>query len=181
MDAATTIKPSGPVEFLVYGWGALGVVGLLLQAVVRLTPHALQPLTTGSLSPLQTAVYVAWVAFSAYAEGYRSFQGRFSPRVVARASYLAKNRSPLSVALAPLFCMAFFHATRRALISAWTVTVLVVAAVLIVHRMPQPWRGIVDGGVVVALSWGIMALLMQFVRVLRGGLPSVPNEVPNRT
>jgi hypothetical protein len=77
--------------------------------------------------------------------------------------------------------MAFFHATRRALISAWTVTVLVVAAVLIVHRMPQPWRGIVDGGVVVALSWGIMALLMQFVRVLRGGLPSVPNEVPNRT
>ena len=171
--------PTGAAEILIYGWGALGVVAVLTQAVVRLTPHALQPLRQGSLSAAQAFIYVAWVLFSAYTEGYRSFQGRFSPRVVARALYLAKAKHPLGVALAPLFCMAFFHATRRALISAWSVTMLVIAAVLIVHQLAQPWRGIVDGGVVVGLVWGIVAILAHFVRAFRGLEPAISNEVPS--
>lgn len=170
--------PSGTTEILIYGWGALGVVALLLQAIIRLTPHALQPLLSGSLSSAQAFVYVGWVLFCGYAEGYRSFQGRFSPRVVARALYLAKVKNRLGVVLAPLFCMAFFHATRRARISAWTVSMLVIAAVLIVHHLTQPWRGIVDGGVVIGLAWGIVAILAHFVRALRGLQPEISDEVP---
>jgi hypothetical protein len=33
---------------------------------------------------------------------------------------------------------------------------------------PQPWRGIVDGGVVVALAWGAIAMLVLLVRALVG-------------
>jgi hypothetical protein len=179
MSNRNPTTPRGAAEILIYGWGVLGVVALLLQAIVRLTPHALEPVLAGSLSLGQVFVYIAWVTFSAYAEGYRSFQGRFSPRVVARALYLSKSRNRLGIALAPLFCMAFFHATRRALISAWAVTVLVIAAVLIVHHLPQPWRGIVDGGVVVGLVWGTLAILTHFVRALRGFEPAISNEVPS--
>ena len=175
---STGTPPRGATQLLIYTWGALGVVALLLQAIVRLTPHALQPLSAGSLSVGQACIYVAWVLFSAYSEGYRAFQLRFSPRVVARAVYLSRSPTPLGTVLAPLFCMAFFHATRRALISAWTVTVLVITAVIIVHQLPQPWRGIVDGGVVVGLSWGMIAIVTHFVRTLQGLEPNIANEVP---
>lgn len=172
------IAPTGVTEVLVFAWGTVGVVGLLLQAVYRLTPAALQVLVEGNLTPVQMGLYLGWVAFAAYAEGYRAFQGRFSPRVVARAIYLSKHPEPLHVALAPLFCMSFFHATRRGLTAAWVVTLLVLAAVLVVRQLPQPWRGIVDGGVVVGLSWGIIAIVANVINVVRGMEPKVPNEIP---
>jgi len=178
MRAEARVEPSGVSELFVFAWGTTGVVALLGQAIYRLTPQALDPLVHGTLTPLQAALYIGWVVVAGYTEGYRAFQGRFSPRVVARAVYLAKNREPLHVVLAPLFCMSFFHATRRALISAWMVTLLVLIAVLVVRQLPQPWRGIVDGGVVVGLSWGLVAIAANVVRVFRGIEPRVSNEVP---
>lgn len=178
MRAEARIEPSGVSELLVFAWGTSGVMALLGQAIYRLTPQALDPLVHGTLTPLQALLYIGWVVFAGYTEGYRAFQGRFSPRVVARAMYLAKNREPWHVALAPLFCMSFFHATRKGLIAAWTVTFLVLVAVLIVRQLPQPWRGIVDGGVVVGLTWGLVAIAANVIRVFRGIEPGVSNEVP---
>jgi hypothetical protein len=179
MRAEAHIEPSGVSELIVFAWGTAGVTALLGQAIYRLTPQALEPLVHGNLTPFQVALYVGWVLFAGYTEGYRAFQGRFSPRVVARAVYLAKNRDPWHVALAPLFCMSFFHATRRGLIAAWTVTLLVLVAVMIVRQLPQPWRGIVDGGVVVGLSWGTLAIFANVIQVFRGVEPRVSNEVPS--
>lgn len=171
-------QPNGLGQLLVFAWGTAGVLALLLQAIYRLTPPALEPLLGGSLDPFQAALYATWVVFAAYVEGYRAFQGRFSPRVVARAVYLSKNPAPWRVILAPLFCMSFFHATRRGLIAAWAVTLLVIAAVVLVRQLPQPWRGIVDGGVVVGLSWGTAAIVINIIGVFRGIEPNVPNEIP---
>ncbi len=166
---------------LVFAWGVTGVMALLVQAVLRLTPQALQPLREGGMDFWQAGLYALWVLFAAYSEGYRGFQGRFSPRVVARAVYLAKHPTPLRVALGPLFCMSFFHATRRGLVAAWTVTILVAIAVIIVRQLPQPWRGIVDGGVVVGLTWGMIAIVINVVGVFRGIEPKVSNEIPAQT
>lgn len=179
MRAEARIEPSGVSEVVVFVWGTAGVSTLLGQAIYRLTPQALHPLVHGNLTSFQVALYIGWVLFAAYTEGYRAFQGRFSPRVVARAVYLAKNREPWHVALAPLFCMSFFHATRRGLIAAWTVTSLVLIAVLVVRQLPQPWRGIVDGGVVVGLSWGLLAIAANVIQVFRGVEPRVSNEIPS--
>ena len=38
---------------------------------------------------------------------------------------------------------------------------------VIVHRLDQPWRGILDAGVVVGLSWGTIATLALSVRAWR--------------
>lgn len=163
---------------MVFTWGTVGVIALLGQAIYRLTPQALDALFHRTLTPLQWSLYISWVLFAAYAEGYRAFQGRFSPRVVARAIYLAKNPEPLRVALAPLFCMSFFHATRRGLVTAWTVTLLVLLAVIAVRQLPQPWRGIVDGGVVIGLTWGTIAIAANVLLVFRGIEPRISNEIP---
>jgi hypothetical protein len=148
------------------------------QAIWRLTPLALEPLRGGRLERSQAALYVGWVLAAAYTEGYRAFQRGFSPRVVARAVYLARRPKPLRVLLAPAFCLSLFHANRRGLARAWGILITMIALVVIVHRTPQPWQGIVDGGVVVGLVWGQIAILYFLARALAGYPISVRLDVP---
>lgn len=177
--STVTNDPSEPrLAYAAATWGVLGFSALLVKALYQLTPLALQPIREHTLSALQIALYVSWVAFMAYSEGYKGFQRQMAPRVAARSMYLARDPRPLWVALAPLFCMGLFHATRRRLIVSWTIFIGVVALVVAVRFLPQPWRGMVDGGVVVGLAWGLIATLWHFIRVLSGQLPLVPPDVP---
>src|SRR5215510_6200164 len=134
-------KGTPAIELLVASWGVLGVLALLGQALWRLTPIALEPLRAGSLGPLETVVYGAWVLVNAYAEGYRGFQRGFAPRAVVRAFHLGRHRRPLHVLLAPAFCMSLFHATRRRRIVAWAVLGTIVLLVTLVRQLDQPYRG----------------------------------------
>lgn len=158
-------------------WGLAGIVLLLGQAIVRLLPFALE-LLDRELAPLELASLVGWVAMSGYSEGYRGFQKQFSPRVVARAQHLSAHPRPLHVALAPLFCMGLIHATRKRLIVSWVLTLAIIAIVIVVRRFAQPWRGIVDAGVVVGLGWGLIAIGYFVVRAHRGHAMPVPPDVP---
>jgi hypothetical protein len=146
----------------------VGVLLLFGQAILRLGARAIEAYAM-PLGPLEIGVAASWLILNAYAEGYSAFQRRFSPRVVARALHLARNPRPLFVLLAPLFCMAFFHATRRARIVAWATTLMVVCLIALLRHVPQPWRGIVDGGVVVALGWGALAIVAFFLRAVWSG------------
>ncbi len=167
-----------PANLAVALWGVLGVLAILGQAIWRLGGLAMEPIVEGSLSGTGWALYGLSIAFNAYAEGYKAFQLQFSPRVVARAFHLARNPRPLHVALAPFYCMALFHATRKRLIVSWTVLLGVVTIVLAVRQLPQPWRGIVDAGVVVGLGWGCLAIAWFFARAARGQALPVPPDVP---
>jgi membrane-bound ClpP family serine protease len=154
-------------------WGVAGVVAILVKAIIQLTPVALSaydhPFTT-----LHRIALVVWVAFMVYSEGYRAFHKAFSPRVVSRAQYLAAHPRPLHVAFAPLYCMGLFHATKKRLIVSWSVTLGVVGIVLLVRELDQPWRGIVDGGVILGLSAGTLSILYYAI----GQDPPVPPDVP---
>lgn len=163
---------------LIVLWGVLGVVAFLSQAIYRIAPLAWEPLKEGSLTEIQALLYVGWLLFSGYAEGYRGFQKRFSPKVVGRALHLAANPRPLHVLFAPAFCMAYFHATKRGLITAWGVSSMIALIVIAVRHVPQPWRGIIDGGVVLGLMWGVVSLLVHAWRGMRGGILDVAIEVP---
>lgn len=160
-------------------WGVGGVALLLLQAVVRLTPTALEPFSTGGLSAFEGAICATWIGVSLYSEGYRGFQKAFVPRTVARAFYLGGARRPWLALLAPAFCMGLVHARRRRLVTSWTVVILIVAAVVAVRRLPAPWRAIVDAGVVAGLLYGLVSLLVSFARALRGRVPVHPLDLPS--
>lgn len=158
-------------------WGIAGVLLLLGDAVYGLAPHALE-LADRSLSIVELVALVGWIVTAAYVEGYRGFQRQFSPRVVARALHLAQNPRVLHVVLAPLYCMGHFHATRKRLITSWILTAAIVGFVVVVRDLPSPWRGIVDAGVVVGLSWGILSIVAFTVRALRGLAMPVAPDVP---
>ncbi|MEM9068830.1 MAG: hypothetical protein AAGE52_10005 [Myxococcota bacterium] len=159
---------------LITAWGVGLVLALLGHALFRLTPLALEPWERG-MTTTQQIVFVAWALFMAYAEGYRGFQKKFSPRVVARAFYLGENPTPLRVLLALPFCMSLFHTTKRQRIVSWGFIVALVGVIIAVRFLPQPWRGIVDGGVVVGLGWGAISIVLFYLRGLSGNPPPVPD------
>jgi hypothetical protein len=164
--------------YLVYAWGVGGIAFLLGEALIRLAKVAWDPIASATLTLEQWLVYGSWVAFNAYCEGYRGFQKAFAPRAAARAHHLARTGASLQVLFAPLFCMSLFHASRRGLGVAWILLLGIVTLVLIVKALPQPWRGIVDGGVVVGLVWGLLSLCVSAVRALVAGPADIDLQLP---
>ena len=139
-------------------WGLGGVLALLIVAVYRLAPLALE-LADLPLNLLHQAALVLSVVYMSYAEGYRGFHIGFAPRVVVRAQYLGRNPRPGFVLLAPLFCMGFVHATRRRKLATMGLTVMIICFVAVARQLPAPWRGILDAGVVAGLSIGVCSIL----------------------
>tara|TARA_B110000858_G_scaffold157616_1_gene180424 strand:- start:8893 stop:9324 length:432 start_codon:yes stop_codon:yes gene_type:complete len=115
-------------------------------------------LENSSMSQFHWLALVFSVIYMAYAEGYKGFHLGFAPRVVVRARYLADHPRPLHVLLAPLFCMGYIYATRKRQILSFALTIMIICFVLIARSIPQPWRGIVDAGVVVGLGLGVLSI-----------------------
>jgi hypothetical protein len=171
-------RPTTAAELAIFAWAVLGVVAMLVEPVTRLLPRALEPIQDGSLTPAGVLAYVASILFLAYSEGYRGFQLRFSPRVIVRALAVARRGGWL-IALAPLMAMGLIHANRRRLIGSWLLLVCIVTLIMLVSLLEQPWRGAVDAGVVVGLSWGTVAILVMMVQALRGHIPSIDPDLPD--
>jgi hypothetical protein len=180
---AGSIGPRPLWAWLAAAWGVLGVAGILLFAVYRLTPYAIAAIA-GGLTPLQWLVLAANTAFMAWSEGYRGFQCRFSPRVAARALHLLLHPTPLRALLAPVFCIGYFHASRRGMVAVWAGTLAIVGVVLLVQLLSQPWRGILDAGVVVGLTWGLVSFLQMVHWTLSHGeflrSPELPDSLASK-
>jgi len=140
-------------------WGVIGLAMLLLLAISRLLGNVHESL----LVPWHWYHYCALavsVLGMAYSEGYRGFQRGFSPRVAARARHVRENPRKRFVVLGPLFCASYFHASRRRQITAISVTLGIIVLVALVRLVAQPWRGIIDAGVIVGLVWGVISLVV---------------------
>ena len=165
-------------------WGLGGVVFMLGYAIVRLWPVTMAAFE----QPLQWhhwAFLLGFVAFMAYSEGYRGFQQAFSPRVAARLKYLYDYPRPRHVALSPLFCMGYFYIQRRRRIAIYILTAGIIAIIVAVRFLAQPWRGIIDAGVLVGLTWGLVTVLLSTQQAFRATpakpfpyAPEVPDDAP---
>ena len=175
---AQLLRSARVVRKLIAAWGVLGVVALLSQAILRLTPLALEAMRSG-LSTGQWITLVLWVAFMAHAEGYRGFHTRLSPRVVARAAYLLRGKLTWArVVFAPFFCTRLFGASKKGM---WTSRILLSAIfglIVIVRSLDQPWRGIIDAGVVVGLGIGVSSIVYHAIRALAGRPSAADPDLP---
>lgn len=162
---------------LIAVWGLAGPVLLLSWAIIRLTPIAMEAIS-------QQLTWYHWLALvvnlllMGYSEGYRGFQKAYSPRLAARVRHLRDTKSISQKIFAPFFCMGYFHATRRRLITTYVLTLGIVVLVILVHRLSQPWRGILDAGVVFGLGWGLVATLIYCYRALCSPHFGYSPEVP---
>lgn len=168
--ARMTGPDAGPLDRAVATAGALwavgGIVGLLVWAVYRLALISVAAFDH-PFAWYHWAALLAIVPFMAWSEGWRGFQLRFSPRVAERAMTVRRQPTRRRVALAPLYAAGYFEGTRRERLGVWFGTVGILILIVLVHRLDQPWRGILDAGVVVGLSWGTIATLALSVRAWR--------------
>ncbi len=134
---------------------------------MRLSAYVLE-MGLSSLNALHWFALTASIVFMAYTEGYRGFYLQFSPRVVRRAASVGASTSPFHLLLAPLFCMGFIHATRNRKIAAYALTCMIICFVIILRYIPQPWRGIIDVGVIVGLLIGILSIIYFVFVALKG-------------
>ena len=148
-------------------WGVCGVIAILLLAIYRISPRVVE-LVQHPFTFWHWLLLLVFVPYMLYAEGYRGFHCNFAPRVVVRAFHLQGNPKPLALLLAPLFCMGFFYATRRRIITSTLVTTAIVLVVMLVSILPQPWRGIIDAGVIAGLGLGIVSIVYFMVLALLG-------------
>lgn len=165
-------------------WGTGGFIYILLRSIRKIVPIALEPFGVGEgivpLTKVQLAAYILTCLWFAYVEGYKGFQRKFSPLVVSRSLTLHPRSPPHHLLLAPLYSMGMFHATKKRVIVSWSVTLGVAALVAGVKRMPYPWRNIVDAGVVVGLTWGMLSILVGYVvACTKGESPADPSLPEN--
>ena len=139
-------------------WAIAGVAGILAGAIFRLADVALDALDQ-PLAWYHWAAMGAFVPFMAWSEGVRGFQRRFSPRVAERAMLIRAAPTTARVIFAPLFAAGFFGGSRRERVGICLGTAAIVVLVVLVHRLDQPWRGIIDAGVVAGLAWGMVTTL----------------------
>ncbi|WP_290703353.1 hypothetical protein [Amphritea sp.] len=140
-------------------WGFAGIAFVFGNAIVRLGAIGFDTFLF-SLSWYHWVALAVSVVFMGFAEGYKGFQRGYSPRVAARLLFLRDNVTPLRFILAPLFCMGFFDIQRKRMIVSYCLLLGILMLVQLVHMLEQPWRGIVDLGVVVGLTWGSTSIIL---------------------
>ena len=171
--------PQSPLAWLILLWAIGGVCVVIANPVVRLAPVALEALQH-ELSALQWAVGAVWLVFMGYAEGYRGFHRQFAPRVVVRALELANRPTLIPALLGPLTAMGLIHATRKRTIVTRSLLVGIVLLVWIVRQLPQPWRGVIDAGVVLGLGIGLASIMGWFGAAMLGHPPKIASDMADR-
>lgn len=186
-EAESAGDGSGEVErsVAVQAWGCLGVCGYLGYGVAKVVPIVLDGLTAIE-EWWQWGLLAACLLFFAYVEGYRGFQLGFSPRVVSRAYVVAEDAPDAPFwhkILAPAFCIGYFHGTTKRVVTSWAVTCVIFAVVIGVKQLANPYRAIIDAGVIVGLFWGIISILVFFAQTVVSKKPidfdpALPEDTP---
>ena len=57
----------------------------------------------------------------------------------------------------------------------------IVILVIIIRQLDQPWRGIVDAGVVIGLVWGALSIVVMFVRAVVWGIVPPNDSLPDES
>jgi hypothetical protein len=146
-------------------WSIVGVSLLLGLAIFRLSVQVVA-LDFSLFSLFHWLVMIIFSLFMAYSEGYRGFQKGFSPRVAARVGYLKISNNLFDLILSPLFVLGYFNTTLRRQITVVVLTLMLAVLIQLMHFVPNPWRGIIDIGVIIGLTWGLVSFYWFTYRAL---------------
>lgn len=162
---AADVRPDAVPERISIAWALLGVALVFLYAIVRLGMTGYAAVRAG-LTPFEWIVLVVLAFAFVYGEGHRAIQRRWVPRLIERVRDLPRRGFLLRL-LAPLFGLSLIGGPRSDLVRGWSLAAGVTLAVFVVRALPGPWRGIVDAAVAAALTWGLVALVVNAPRAFR--------------
>ena len=158
-------------------WGLLGVSLLLLFALWQLYAQV-EVLLSYPLESLHYLLVFPWILWMLYMEGDKGFRRAFAPRVAARALCLAQGATWPQTLLAPAFCIGYFGASKRRVCASYLLTLMIIILVILVKQLPQPWRGLIDLGVLLGLAYGLVFLLYFTCRTFHENTPLIDPQLP---
>ena len=91
--------------------------------------------------------------------------------------YLGRHTLETALLLAAPISMGLLRAPRLTMIVAWSVLIGIIVLVVSVRSLAQPWRGIVDAGVVVGLTLGWLSLLVWYIQAMKTGAGAFNSDV----
>ena len=143
----------------IYIYSIGGVIAIFSSAIYRLYPHVQESISY-EFSILNWIVLVLYLIVMIVGKGYFALHRGFVPRVINRSELLVENGNLLDRLFAPLYCMGFFKAPKKRLIISYSMLLLIITFIASASKISQPWRGIIDLGVVIGLSLGILSLVI---------------------
>lgn len=146
-------------------WGAAGVCFLFVFAVLRLGTRGIGTIQ-GGLGGLEWAALITLTVIFAYGEGYRALVRQWVPGLFRRLGRLRKESNVVLRLLAPAYALALITPDGGQRLRAWLGTGAIVVAIIVVSRLPDPWRGIVDFAVAVALLIGLIDIVRKVPALL---------------
>lgn len=158
-------RKTDTIKYLGVTWAVIGLTLVFVLAIIRLAPHAAEAFRSG-LSLGTWVILLSWCSFMLITEGYMGFQKQFSPRFAARGLYLFNNPRLLHLILAPLFCIGYIHSTKKLKATVWLLSLGILVMVVGVKHVAQPWRGIIDAGVILGLAYGLATVYVSCLRVM---------------
>ena len=160
MRAEPVASVAGGSRLLAPIWGAAGVSLLFASAVARLGTRGIDTVQHG-LAGFEWVALITLTVIFAYGEGYRALVRRWVPGLFRRLRRLRQESSLFLRLLAPAYGLALITPDRGQRLRAWLGTGAIVAAIVLVSRLPEPWRGIVDLAVAAALLIGLVDILRR--------------------
>ena len=151
-------RPVTVLGMIAAGWSMTGLLVLLGFAIWKLSTYTLESLQM-PLNWMHWSVFIGFTGFMAHSEGYKGFQKSFSPRFAARTKYLLTNSTLTQCIFAPFFSMGYFHAPAKRVIASATLTIMIIVFIFLFRYIPQPWKGLLDAGVVIGLIWGMISTI----------------------
>lgn len=164
-------------------WGAGAVVLSLLDAIYRLSKFVREGMHLGLLTPAMLLATLLWTVVIVYYEGVRGFRDALAPRMAARLWLLAQrnNRGDwLTKLLAPAHALSLFDSSTKRKRISWALLLFVIAMILVVRKLPQPYRAVIDVGVVLALAYGAWCIVKECIAAVRNGGGRVDAEMGAR-
>jgi hypothetical protein len=149
-------------------WCTLQVVGILSMSIIRIVPIVAQLFRDqNEMNALAWSATFIWCCLMAYYEGYKGFYLKFCPVVVERSFTLEDPVLSPSVILGGPYAMGLFKADKHRLITSWTLLFMIFWMIKLVKLLPYPYRAMVDAGVLVGISCGILSLVWLTARRAR--------------
>merc|ERR1719375_573994 len=157
-------------------WALGAWYALCAHCAVDMFTLAFSKLKWSDLSMTQLAAAVAIVVFFIYYEAYKGFYKGFSP-VLVRRTMAIDEYSPWYVhALGPFYIGGFFDGTRRRLAVSWGLVVAIGWLGVGTARAGYPWRYLIDLGVGVGLTLGVVSMAYFTYLALKGALPPIDGQ-----
>lgn len=180
MAEANPSKERGCCTSAVQAWALFFWVFFFAPVLANLAKLAITPLQKRNLTEAQWAAYAGIVLAMFSIVGLGVFQRSWSPMVVRRSGLLTASSPCHEIVLAPFFSAGLFAATPTRLVKAWLLMfVLIPGFAVTVPHLSYPWRESVDAGVVVALGWGTLVVVVLGTRaLLTGRWPDIDPDLP---